>query len=706
MLAHFEEEDIEALLETTFFIISRYWQDFSPASADVAKKMLLSLLSKHGATVEIHISKLPSLASCKNLQEVERKLAAMRPPLAMEEALEIFAERVAHDSSGVVHQALTELVPYLRDNQSALYTSTVSQRPDSAITTMLRSLLDCACRYSGLQMDIARLCVQSMGLIGCLDSNQIESVREQRSIVVLNNFEEGEEMTDFGLFLLQEVLVPSFLSATDTKLQGFLSYAMQTLLDRCDIGAACAIKNTGMHGGSEIYRKWIAIPENVRGVLQPFLSSRYMVAPMQPVNVEYPIFRPGKPYGNWLRSFVLDMLENGQNAFGSMLFEPLKRVIRVKDLSMAEFLLPYLVLHILLGSSSSEEDKDRMINELLRVLEYNPDGDTSHVEREEMKRFCHAVFGCVDYAMRWLQAKRAAGRLSSEGKESVARVQGLLDRIPAVLISQRATDCNEYARALFHLEHHAQKMEQQKREPGERNRLLERLQNIYANIDEPDGLEGITSQLQALDINQQILSHKKAGRWSAAQTWYEMQLAENPGSTEVQVDLLNCLKQAGQNDMLFNHVGGMQSDPSADSKVMPFAVEAAWTTSRWDSLAKFIARYPGDVLQDFNMSVATLFDSLHRKNSFDSFQKTMQSIQAKIASSMTASATASLNAAHDLLLKCHVLTDLEAIVAPEGENDRQKTIALLDGRLEIIGGRFGDKQYLLGVRRAAMELSR
>ncbi|GAB0136223.1 hypothetical protein EsDP_00004534 [Epichloe bromicola] len=618
MLAHFEEEDIEALLETTFFIISRYWQAFSPASADVAKKMLLSLLSKHGATVEIHISKLPSLAGCKNLQEVERKLAAMRPPLAMEEALEIFAERVAHDNSGVVHQALTELVPYLRDNQSALYTSA------------------------------------------------IESVREQRSIVVLNNFEDFEEMTDFGLFLLQEVLVPSFLSATDTKLQGFLSYAMQTLLD----------------------------------------SSRYMVAPMQPVNVEYPIFRPGKPYGNWLRSLVLDMLENGQNPYGSMLFEPLKRVIRVKDLSMAEFLLPYLVLHILLGSGSSEEDKDRMINELLRVLEYSPDGDTSHVEREEMKRFCHAVFGCVDYAMRWLQAKRAAGRLSPEGKESVARVQGLLDRIPAVLISQRATDCNEYARALFHLEHHAQKMEQQKREPGERNRLLERLQDIYANIDEPDGLEGITSQLQALDINQQILSHKKAGRWSAAQTWYEMQLAENPGSTEVQVDLLNCLKQAGQHDMLFNHVGGMQSDPSADSKVMPFAVEAAWTTGRWDSLAKFIARYPGDILQDFNMSLATLLDSLHQKNSVDSFQKTVQGMQDKIASSMTASATASFNAAHDLLLKCHVLTDLEAIVAPEGENDGQKTLALLDGRLEIIGGRFGDKQYLLGVRRAAMELSR
>ncbi|KAG5926189.1 hypothetical protein E4U42_003556, partial [Claviceps africana] len=704
MLATFEEEDIEALLETTFFIVRRYWDDLCPTSADVVKKMLLSLLDKHRGAVEIHISKLPSLAGCKGLKDVEIKLAAMRPSLAMEEALEIFAERVAHDNSGVVYQALTELVPYLKENQSALYTSAVSQRPDSAITTLLRSLLDCACRYNGLQMDIARLCVQSMGLIGCLDSNQIETVREQRSIVVLNNFEDRDEMTDFGLFLLQEVLVPSFLSATDTKLQGFLSYAMQTLLARCDIGAACTEKNTEMLG---VYRKWIAIPENVRGVLQPFLSSRYVVAPMQPVNVEYPIFRPSKPYGNWLRSFVLDMLENGQNSFGSMLFEPLKRVIRVKDLSMAEFLLPYLVLHVWLGSKSSKQDKDRIINELLGVLAYQPVGDaSSHTEREEMKRFCHVVFRCVDYAMRWIQAKRAVGRLSAEGKESVARVQGFLDRIPAELISQRATDCNEYARALFHLEHHAQTMERQKREPGDRNRLLERLQHIYANIDEPDGLEGISSQLQALDINQQILSHKKAGRWSAAQTWYEMQLAENPGNTEARVDLLDCLKQAGQHDMLYNHVEGMQPDASTDSRVMPFAVEAAWTTSRWDSLARFIVRYQGDLLQDFNMSVAALFNSLHQKKSADFFQKQVRGMRDKIASSMTTSVTASLHAAHDVLLKCHLLTDLEAIVDTDGERDRQRTMALLDGRLEMIGGHFGDKQYLLGVRRAAMELSR
>ncbi|KAK9440315.1 phosphatidyl inositol 3-kinase [Metarhizium brunneum] len=708
MLAYLDEEDVEALLETTFFIIRRYWGVLDDATATIGKNMLLSLLEKHGAMVEMYISKLPSLSYCKGLESVEKTLKAMRPTLAMEEALGVFAQRVSHDNAGVVHQALTELAPYLRDNQSALYTSAVSQRPDNAITTILRSLLDCACKYSGAQMDIARLCVQCIGLIGCLDSNQIETVREQRSIVVLNNFVAPEEMTDFGLFMLEEVLVPSFLSATDTKLQGFLSYAMQELLDKCEIKAACAMNETGMLGGNDIYRKWIAIPDHAREVMTPFLSSRYMVAPMPPVTVEYPIFHPGKPYGNWLRSFVIDMLREGQHPHADLLFEPLMRVIRVKDLSTAEFLLPYLVIHILLGARSSENEKNRIVNELLGVLRHQPADDASYVEREEMKRYCHAVFRCLDYAMRWIQEKRAAGRLSAEGKESVARIQRVLDQIPAELISQRATDCNEYSRALFHLEQHAQNMEQQKQDPGDRSRLLEKLQNIYANIDEPDGLEGISSQLHALDINQQILSHKKAGRWASAQTWYEMQLAENPQNTEVQLDLLNCLKQAGQHDVLLNHIEGMQADPSAENKILPFAVEAAWVTGRWESLAKFTGRFQEDVAQDFNMSVACLFDSLYRRSGPDAFGKAIQSMQDKIASSMTASATASLNAAHEILLKCHVLTDLDVIINTKSGNEaeRRRTLGLLDGRLEIIGGRFSDKQYLLGIRRAAMELSR
>jgi hypothetical protein len=49
-----------------------------------------------------------------------------------------------------------------------------------------------------------------------------------------------------------------------------------------------------------------------------------------------------------------------------------------------------------------------------------------------------------------------------------------------------------------------------------------------------------------LDIDQQILAHRKAGRWTAAQSWYEIKLAENPDNIDTQLNLLTCLKESGQ----------------------------------------------------------------------------------------------------------------------------------------------------------------
>lgn len=705
MLKYFDEEDIEALLEATFFIVKRYWSELKPTATTVIGEMLGNLLQKHEHAVQKNITKLPSLSHIEALSNIEATLEAFRPPLALEDKLEVFSQRIGHDYSGVVHQALVDLAPYLRSNQSALYTSAISQRPDSVIATLLRALLDCACKYNGVHIDITRLCVECVGLIGCLDSNRIEAVREQRSIVVLENFEVMEEATDFVLFLLQEVLVPSFLSTTDMRLQGFLSYAMQELLERCEIKSACNNHAAGMTGGSDVYRKWMALPESVREVVAPFLNSRYMVAPMNPQPVDYPIFHPGRLYGNWLRAFVVELLRKGQHPYADMIFEPLARIIRVKDLSTAEFLFPYLVLHVLLGPRSSQAEKDQILGELMHILRHQLSPDASYQEKEDMKRFCHLVFRFLDYAMRWIHAKRST-RLTGAAKENVSKIQAMLDSIPAELISQRAIDCNEYARALFHLEQHAQKMDQAKREPGDRTRLLQQLQDIYANIDEPDGLEGISAHLHALDINQQILSHKKAGRWAAAQTWYEMQLAEKPDNAEVQVELLNCLKQAGQHDVLLNHIEGMRSDSlSNDNRIMPFAIEAAWVTGRWESLDKFIHRFQGNVLQDFNMSLGVLFESLYKKQPFTETAKMMKE---NIALSMTSSTTASLQAAHDIMLKCHVLTDLEIILGtnPESEEERMKTISLLEGRCEVIGAYFNDRQYVLGIQRAAMQLLR
>ena len=122
--------------------------------------------------------------------------------------------------------------------------------------------------------------------------------------------------------------------------------------------------------------------------------------------------------------------------------------------------------------------------------------------------------------------------------------------LPAEVIARRAVDCKSYSRALFYWEQHIRQVRETTNSVDTTNILLERLQDIYTQIDEPDGIEGISAHLHVLDIDQQILGHRKAGRWTAAQSWYEIQLAEDPSNVDVQVNLLTCLKESGQHGPL------------------------------------------------------------------------------------------------------------------------------------------------------------
>jgi serine/threonine-protein kinase ATR len=149
--------------------------------------------------------------------------------------------------------------------------------------------------------------------------------------------------------------------------------------------------------------------------------------------------------------------------------------------------------------------------------------------------------------MRWLQVTKAKHGSTGVYTERYARIQAVLDSIHPELIARRAVDCKQYSLALFHLEPYAVSTSvDAMSDPARSARLVQSLQDIYAQIDDPDGLEGIFAHLQNIDINQQILSHRKAGRWEATQTWYEIRLAEDPDNLDVQLDLLTCLKESGQ----------------------------------------------------------------------------------------------------------------------------------------------------------------
>lgn len=141
------------------------------------------------------------------------------------------------------------------------------------------------------------------------------------------------------------------------------------------------------------------------------------------------------------------------------------------------------------------------------------------------------------------------------------------------------------------------------------------------------------------------------------------------------------------------------------NRIAHFAVEASWATARWATLRKYLSLYDGEPTEQFSLGVAQALLQL-KDGDRDSFQWYIHMMRDKVASELSQSSTASFRACHDARLKCHVLTDLEIIASHKDADSTHQTLVSLERRLEILGAYVTDKQFVLGVRRAAMELTR
>jgi serine/threonine-protein kinase ATR len=150
----------------------------------------------------------------------------------------------------------------------------------------------------------------------------------------------------------------------------------------------------------------------------------------------------------------------------------------------------------------------------------------------------------------------------------------------------------------------------------------------------------------------------------------------------------------------------MKTSPASINRIIPYAVEASWATGRWTTLQKYLGSYnAGDISDVFNLGVGAALLRLHNQD-LDGFRQQVNLLRDKIGGALSFSATASLQASHEARLHCHVLSELELIAdtppRPKEDSNHMDLMVALERRLELIGAFVSDKQYLLGIRRAAM----
>ena len=134
-------------------------------------------------------------------------------------------------------------------------------------------------------------------------------------------------------------------------------------------------------------------------------------------------------------------------------------------------------------------------------------------------------------------------------------------------------------------------------------------------------------------------------------------------------------------------------------------MEASWITGKWEKLDNYLCLCKEQNTGDFNVGVGRALSAL-RKGDRAIFGDNIRDLRLDVAKSLTISSVSSLQSCHDSVLRLHALEEMELL---SGTGDRGSTYSDVQGslarRLDVLGGCLPDKQYLLGLRRALMELS-
>lgn len=148
-------------------------------------------------------------------------------------------------------------------------------------------------------------------------------------------------------------------------------------------------------------------------------------------------------------------------------------------------------------------------------------------------------------AVRKVKESRGRPDVGSNVQSMVlGQVEGILIDIPQDLVAQAALTCKAYARSLLNFESRIVAQRAHKKD-SELQEYYERIHECYASLDEPDGMEGISTKILAPTVWHQIREHESTGRWTSAQSCWEVKLQETPDDPACHIGLLKCLRNLG-----------------------------------------------------------------------------------------------------------------------------------------------------------------
>ncbi|KAI8612937.1 hypothetical protein BC830DRAFT_1134506 [Chytriomyces sp. MP71] len=719
-----EPHHVGPILNQTAAILLSKWNEKSEYQQQKIANILQSMVLDNISHISLYLPALCKIPVHPLFESLQMAILPHKPSDALKE-LQFVLKAVSHENSTIVQVALNELRQLLKREQNLLLKEILSEST-SSISHTISCLLKTLNKYNGTSLEIQLACCECLGILGGVDPARVNVPISSSAVVNLDSFDSKDASVAFVCHLIEIELAPAFRSASTTQSQSHLAFCIQELLRFCDFGPgfqSIGTKSNTSTLNPQLLAQWKLFSAPVLEVVCPLLTSKYsMLDSKLQRHVQCPIYSMNITFKEWLQLWVVSLMGKATGTFAKPILGACMKIVEVESISIASYLLPRLVLNVLAGGTS--ETAQELLVEFNTVLN-DVINKTGSVSLEKRKLASQVIFQLVDYLSVWIRTRRKeasrqrlliarkSGRFlnpedAEDDKDSQCqRVIAFVTKIPSILMAEASYSSNSHLRALVHFEQHIRSERKSGKTTVQLQNEFDFLQRIYSGLDEPDGMEGISSLFLNPSVEQQIREHEAGGHWMAAQTCYEVALQKNPNSFQLQIGLIQCLKNLGHLGTMLSHISGVcASHPEWLSQMNTHAIEASWHLGSWDSLDACLSK---PFSRTFQADIGSLL-MLARKRDHQKFLEVLKISRITLIAPLSAASMESYTSGYSNIVKLHMLHEIEAACEklwedmPTCTRDREVfsadfAIKAWDSRLKITVPSLKVREPILSVRR-------
>lgn len=602
----------------------------------------------------------------------------------------------------------------------------------SLIATLLRGCAEESRTAVGQRLKL--VCADCLGALGAVDPAKFKGTSSERFKIECSD-------DDLIFELINKHLARAFRAASDTVVQDSAALAIQELLKL----AGCQASGGDLNNRGQ--KLWSRFSNYIKEIIAPCLTSRFQLPSVTDCAYTGSIYLPQMSFRRWIYFWIRKLTAHATGSRSSI-FSACRGIVR-HDMQTALYLLPYLVLNAVCHGTA--EARQGITEEILSVLEAaasENSGAAVHGITIGQSEVCiQAVFTLLDNLGQWVDDLKQEIALSQpvKGKNEIVSVSAsknedhlvqcgnvseLLSAVPKVTLAKASFHCQAYARALMYFESHVRDNSGSFNPAAETSGVfsdndISFLMEIYAGLDEPDGLLGLANLRESSNLQDQLLISEKSGNWADVLTFCEQALQMEPCSVQRHSDVLNCLLNMCHLQAMVAHVDGLICRiPQYKKTWCMQGVQAAWRLGRWDLMDDYLSNvdkegstFSGtETNASFDMGLAKIFQAMIKKDQFLVAERIAQSKQALLVP-LAAAGMDSYMRAYPYVVKLHMLRELEDFHNLLGEDsflkkafthNDPKFVEVAEGwenRLRITQPSLWAREPLLAFRRLVYGLS-